>query len=1198
MRQTNLHSFFGGTPKTPQQSTEAPATPKSTKGGGSTKENVAQAVGRKRKPYEEDSPLKSVNKRKRVMISSDEDDDYEPEPHDMSSDIEQNTPQKKKNRPPAVKNGENSPADLLSEECSSMSINYDPQSLEDCGVTEGLSDKEKIAAKKVSRAAMLIQSFTPTPDDFGPPSSEKDSAPLVTKTKPKAKATPKFNESSDSRFPHLYDPEFYFLKDESIKDSQGRKKVDPEYDARTLFVPDSFLKKQTPGHKQWWAIKSQIYDTVLFFKVGKFYELYHMDAVIGVEVLNLVYMRGKFAHAGFPEVAYGRYADQLVNCGYKVARIEQTETPQQLEERCRASKVKDKVVKREVCRLTTQATRTYGVLDAANEADSLDVVDSSASYFIAISEISKSDACGVAMFEYGVCITESSTGSFILSQFTDDECRSYLRTILAQHPPLQVVYEKGHSSNSTQNILASTVGHCQKEGLAPRTEFYTSSKTLEVLCDEDYFGSDLSKWPACLVALLEDDATSGGILKSKSKYSMAISALGATMWYLKRCLVDVDLITMKNFTVYDPSSPVSSEAAETDSSFWKNKRMILDCAALTNLNLVGPLDTRRQKALRDPTALKYSLYNTINSCSTAFGKRNLRVWVCNPLCDPEELTHRQDAIAFLSSSDAEYLVQESKKQLRHIPDLERLLQKIHTLGLKYRTDRHPDGRAVLFDMLRYNKRKICDLVNTLKGFQQVLDVRDAYLNWKAHESSADVFMLESCVGDGLVDISADLQHFQDSFNQEEALKEGIIVPRKGMDAEYDSACQKVADCIADLEKYLREQQKQLKCSGISFYGTGKNRYTLEIPDSVAACLNDEYELKSQRKGFRRFTTSESELLFTSLLEAEDERDKIRLDLLRRVFADFDSRKLKWAAVIRSIATFDCLLSLADYVKSSTRTMTRPDIVFNSNEVFIEITQGYHPSLDRLMASKATSYIPNDTKMGTADPLTVLLTGPNMGGKSTLMRQVGVLIVLAQMGCLVPALTMRFTPVDRVFTRIGASDRILSGQSTFYVELNEARTILLNATKHSFVIMDELGRGTSTYDGTAIATAVLKYIGDKLRCRCFFSTHYLSLCTEVSEESNIGSAHMACVVENENNEDPTMEDVTFLYTVSDGICPKSYGFYAAKIAGIPADVVRSAYQASSEHGIKNTNYAKLRELRKLALDGSVPVDVLLKTLRLC
>lgn len=191
-------------------------------------------------------------------------------------------------------------------------------------------------------------------------------------------------EEETERFDH---ESFAFLKPENIRDASKRPASDPEYDPKTLFVPPDFFQKQTPGHRQWWTMKSQHFDTILLFKVGKFYETYHMDAVEVVRALNIAFMRGSYAHAGFPEHAASKFADQLMNHGYKVARIEQTETPQMLEERNKKTNAKEKVVRREVCRVTSNGTRTYGVLDGVDLGTATETLDPTAKYLLAIKEM-------------------------------------------------------------------------------------------------------------------------------------------------------------------------------------------------------------------------------------------------------------------------------------------------------------------------------------------------------------------------------------------------------------------------------------------------------------------------------------------------------------------------------------------------------------------------------------------------------------------------------------------------------------------------------------------------------------------------------------------------------------------------------------------------------------------------------------------
>uniref|UniRef100_A0A7M5X3Q3 DNA mismatch repair proteins mutS family domain-containing protein n=2 Tax=Clytia hemisphaerica TaxID=252671 RepID=A0A7M5X3Q3_9CNID len=217
----------------------------------------------------------------------------------------------------------------------------------------------------------------------------------------------------------------------------------------------------------------------------------------------------------------------------------------------------------------------------------------------------------------------------------------------------------------------------------------------------------------------------------------------------------------------------------------------------------------------------------------------------------------------------------------------------------------------------------------------------------------------------------------------------------------------------------------------------------------------------------------------------------------------------------------------------------------------------------------------------------------MGGKSTLMRQAGTILIMAQLGCYVPADVCRFTPVDRVFTRLGARDRIMHGESTFFVELSETSIIFQHATKHSLVLLDELGRGTATFDGTAIASSVVNELSTKYNCRTFFSTHYHSLVDDFTENPKVKLGHMACMVEKEDESitDPTEETITFLYKFTGGACPKSYGFNAAALAGIPKTIIKRAHEKAVQFEESTKNLKHLRSLLNAAKENKLRTDIL-------
>lgn len=399
---------------------------------------------------------------------------------------------------------------------------------------------------------------------------------------------------------------------------------------------------------------------------------------------------------------------------------------------------------------------------------------------------------------------------------------------------------------------------------------------------------------------------------------------------------------------------------------------------------------------------------------------------------------------------------------------------------------------------------------------------------------------------------------QNGFDFESALKDGVIAPAKGVDPKYDATIEDIKKIEAELATYLITQEKYFGCR-IQYVGNDKKRYELEIPESNARKADERYSLEGQRKGakpVRRFTTNETREFLKSMQSAEERRNNVLNDLQRRMFEKFSREYNLWKTCVDFAAIIDCLTSLAVYGNNQNE-MCFPEILPSEKSAapIIEITEGSHPCL------LSDGFIPNGIVLGGEQaPAMSLLTGPNMGGKSTLMRQVGLLVILAQIGSPIPAKSARLSIIDRIFTRLGAQDDILAGHSTFLVELNETSAILKHATANSLVLLDELGRGTATYDGTAIAAAVVDFLAN-LKCRALFSTHYHNLIDYFHNDDRISLGHMACMVENEgdNYEDPTQETVTFLYKYTSGACPKSYGFNAAKLAGMPLGIIKRAFQ---------------------------------------
>lgn len=497
----------------------------------------------------------------------------------------------------------------------------------------------------------------------------------------------------DSSRPTIwYHETLEWLKEEKRRDVHRRRPDHPDFDASTLHVPEDFLNSCTPGMRKWWQIKSQNFDLVIFYKVGKFYELYHMDALVGVSELGLVFMKGNWAHSGFPEIGFGRYSDSLVQKGYKVARVEQTETPEMMEARCRKmahiSKY-DRVVRREICRVITKGTQTYSVLEG-------DPSENYSKYLLSLKE--KEEDCSGHTRVYGVCFVDTSLGKFFIGQFSDDRHCSRFRTLVAHYPPVQVLFEKGSLSAETKMVLKGSLSSSLQEGLIPGSQFWDAVKTLRTLLEEGYFTEKLNEkngvmLPQVLRGMTSESDSLG--LTPGEKSELALSALGGCVFYLKKCLIDQELLSMANFEEYSPLDSGMVSGTRPGAVFAKaNQRMVLDAVTLNNLEIF----LNGTNGSTEGTLLE-----KIDTCHTPFGKRLLKQWLCAPLCNPYAINDRLDAIEDLMLVPDK--ISEVVDLLKKLPDLERLLSKIHNVGSPLKSQNHPDSRAIMYEETTYSKKK-------------------------------------------------------------------------------------------------------------------------------------------------------------------------------------------------------------------------------------------------------------------------------------------------------------------------------------------------------------------------------------------------------------------------------------------------------------------------------------------------------------
>nr|CCA22891.1 PREDICTED: similar to G/T mismatch binding protein p [Albugo laibachii Nc14] len=949
---------------------------------------------------------------------------------------------------------------------------------------------------------------------------------------------------------HIHDS-LVWLKTERC-DIDGNRPDSSNYDPRTLYVPPNFLKKETPAMIQWWEVKSRNMDTVLFFKVGKFYELFHMDADVGFKELNLIYMKGEKAHSGFPEIAHDKMASQLVQKGYRVARVEQTETPEMMKIRNANSKQKSKVVRREICSMVSPGLNSFGCL----------LSDDPCTRMLVLKEVQTKQGSALVP-RYGVCVLDTPTACFQLGEFNDTVQRDRLKTLLAQYRIVEFICERSETAKATKQIIKFGAPDAVITELKSGSEFWSASKTVQEIQNAQYFTN--SGWPSSIAQYL----TSENLVEIDGE--LALSALGGCIWQLRRGIVDKELLSMCNFKNYIPSdqqvrSSCQGTAVQMGTPELNQRYAVLDSQTLSNLEILRNNRNGKRNG---------SLINILDKTATSFGKRLFQEWVVKPLCQVADITDRLDAVQELMANME--TVTQIRNCFKKLPDLERVLFRIHTLGSADRARDHPDSRAIMYESNTYNIRKIRDFVAALNGFESAMDLIEAITPIFAQfESSLLRNIVQKSDSDGETERSAGqfpdlrkrLEFFKVSFDRESAQKSGVIIPETGVDPEYDAACIDIQRVEKALEEYLEEQKKILRCQQISYWGKKKDdRYQLEIPEeAITSKQPKEYELKSRRKGFKRFHTPKIRKLLAELTRTEEKREEALKDQMRRIFHKFDENHIEWVQAVRFLAVLDCYQSLA-VVSAHSENYSRPLVMSaksNDGIPFIDFKGGVHATM-----AGNEHFIPNDTTLGLdGRGSLMLLSGPNMGGKSTLLRQTCLIALMAQIGCFVPATNCRMSPFDRIFTRIGATDNLLAGQSTLYVELAETATILNHSTQHSLVILDELGRGTSTFDGTAIASSVVEYLLRRVGCRSMFATHYHSLVEEYQNDSKVALSHMACMI------DPKEEHkVTFLYKLSPGMCPRSYGTNVAILAQLPEQVIQCAIAKSKQFELSLQNYAK-------------------------
>ena len=787
--------------------------------------------------------------------------------------------------------------------------------------------------------------------------------------------------------------------------------------------------------KHWREVKAQRPDTILFYRVGDFYEMFYQDAELAARVLEIALTsRGDGVPlAGVPVKAAAEYLRQLVGAGHRVAICEQVEDP----------RLAKGLVRREVVE-----TVTPGAL----------LVDG----WIPGRRNNWMTALARRGGRVGMAAVDLSTGELILETLSEPG----LQEALSRLSPAEIVLPGGEPAPSLPD-----------EGPTP---LVTTRESWEF--DADLAREELTR-RFSVVSMdgfgiaPEDDA--------------ALGAAGALLRYLGE---------LQPGGLPHLARPV---VRRSDAFLW------LDDMTRRNLELVEPLRAG---------ASACTLLETIDATVTPMGGRLLRQWLLSPLCDPSAIEARLDVV------DVAARAARGRPRLREalagVRDLERL------------AGRAAAGRAVPRELgaLRDSFQRLPDVAESLAalaGYALPDGRRSALLAEAAEEL------------DLLAELTAELTAALED-RPPPALADGGVI-RHGYDAELDE----LRSLRDGGRRYIASlQQRERERTGIPSLKVGFNKvfgYYLEITNAHAAKVPSDYERRQTLASAERYVTPELKDYESKVLGAEERmaaREAELFGALRAAVGQAIGRIQRTAQVL---ARLDVWTALAEKAVAGRYVRPRIDDGFD-----LILRDSRHPVIERMMARE--SFMPNDARFTAAERV-LLVTGPNMAGKSTILRQIGLCVVLAQMGAFVPAAEASVGVVDRLFTRVGASDNLARGQSTFMVEMSETSAILHSATARSLVLLDEIGRGTSTYDGVAIAWAVTEHLHDRVGCKTMFATHYHEL---MQLPERLQHARNYNVVVRESG-----DTIVFLHRLESGGTDRSYGIHVAQLAGLPADVVGRA-----------------------------------------
>lgn len=856
------------------------------------------------------------------------------------------------------------------------------------------------------------------------------------------------------------------------------------------------VKKFTPLEKQVVELHRQYHpDCVLAIECGYKYKFFGVDAEIASKVLGIFsYPDRNFLTASVPTARIQYHVRRLVNAGYEVGIVSQTETAAI---KASDAKTRSQPFKRELTKrfspATIEAIQPGAMGDTGEKIGRSNSNENASSYVVCVME---GKECGKRKHcvPIGIVAVECSTGSILQASFVDCAMRMQLESALLIARPSDMLIMDSGMSPGTQRMLET---YCQGRHVRVRAldaaKYALGGASTSI---QNHLGA------TSVDAILKLD-------------ELVLQALAHTLDYL---------------TVFGLGKVIQSESQIR--RFSDVEEASVSSNALQQLEILRNSDNGTEYG---------SLVWLLDQTKTAFGSRMMHTWITSPLKNPSSITQRLDAVEEIlhcmeqPGSIMEHIV----SSLKHFDtDLERSL-----------------GRII------HGTIQPAELWSFLDAFKDIGLRMGIDMSGSTPIDSITSPLLKQLLSASIHhDTARYVQNIATSLHKDACLKNDIVMVLK--DTAYSDVKEK-RSIVAQHEKSLENLKpvlaKSLGVASVEYVAIqNQGEYLIEVPVNMEKRVPSCWVRVSSTKKMVRFLPPEVkreiealELAREYLVLTAKSSWNVLLGKISEKFVDFKN-------IIHALASLDCLISFASI--SSSRTFVKPEIVSSGEGPLYKVHAGRHPIIEAIHEEQP--FVPNDITIGSETHVCMVITGPNMGGKSVYQKQAAIIAYMAQIGCFVPALSCILRPFDAIFTRMGAADSIALGRSTFLEELAEASQILQHATSQSLVIIDELGRGTSSGDGYAVAAATMRYLAQDIGCASLFVTHYPDIAIESSSShlNKVASPYyMGYLLDRSRPEHPK---VTFTYTVTKGVAHSSYGLNVASMAGVPESVVKHASQVSA------------------------------------